>query len=688
MEFPQRFGSYIIARRLAIGGMAEIYLAKTAGLAGFEKHLVLKVIHPKFATDPEFVEMLVREAKLVVRLTHINIAQVFDLGREGDRYYIAMEYVDGLDLYQLLRKLREKKARMPLEVAAYIVSEVASGLNYAHKRRDEQGTPLGVIHRDISPQNILLSQAGDVKIIDFGIAKARAYAQTTAVGIIKGKFSYMSPEQAQGEILDHRSDLFTVGVLFYELLTNRMLYDSDGARDALRLAKAARFLPPSTHRDDLPRDLEKIVLKALARNREARYQTGNEIREALTSWLRNRVPGYGRHRLEQFIRETCGEDGDDNIALLDRREYEPQASVIFKRESYDEDPQRAHQATRQISSRRHDQAQPPPIPKDSNQRHDRPVDQATAAVRHPDQESSAATGRTEHGDDPEQYEATVDLFSAPTAVVHLPSVSTMDVYTGSAASDSGIFEQQEPDANEQTLDAKLTTAEQVYAETREALAQHRRGAEYGTGSAQEEPELETRRPPIDTPMSPLDAAWRVGPGLVDEGLFGGEHNHYPLRPPKVTKVPPIDRESAGRDQAEEGADDTGPSARELTWQQPLTPPTSSGVRLRLALLVSLVAASIAIGLVVLVIALRQPPANVETGAIHVTTTPVVGAEIVLDGRPLGGQTPALISGLEGNSVHEIRVLHPDYGEGVAAGVRVISGREVELTIELPPPDEP
>ena len=697
MEFPQAFGSYVIVRRIAIGGMAEIYLAKAAGLAGFEKHLVLKVIHPKYATDPEFIEMLVREAKLVVRLAHVNIAQVFDLGREGDRYYIAMEFVDGLDLYQLLRKLREKRAPMPLEVAAYIVSEVASGLNYAHKRKDELGTHLGIIHRDISPQNILLSQAGDVKIIDFGIAKARAYAQTTAVGIIKGKFSYMSPEQAQGEVLDHRSDIFTVGVLFYELLTGRMLYDSDGARDALRLAKAARFLPPSTHRDDLPRDLEKVVLKALARDREARYQTGDELREALTTWLRNRAPGYGRHRLEQFIGETCGGGKDGNVSVLGRGEYEPQASVIFSREKEEERAERENHATRQIDPRKRGRQSPPPIPNDSLQqptpKAERAIDQATLHGGDKGERVFEATSEQENFDDPEQYEATVDLFSAPTAIVHLPSVPTIDVYTGSdETSNPGIFSRKSRGPADPTLDAGLSTAKQAYADTREAMSKRRHGVQTELGSSEGELELEERPPPADTPPSPLQAAWSVGPGVPGANRPSRDVPPSVVNPPKVTKVPPPSYVTSS---PEEAAETTGasnvyaakPSLRLSPSRLSPSRPSQQGARLKLMLLVLMVIAAMTVGVMVLILALRAPPANVASGAVHVTTTPALGAEIILDGRPVGGLTPARISGLEGNSVHEIRVRHPDYGEGVAEGVRIVSGGEVELTIELIPPRE-
>jgi eukaryotic-like serine/threonine-protein kinase len=320
MECPGRFGQYDLIRRLAVGGMAEIYLARVGGLA-FEKHLVLKVIHPKFAADPEFVEMLVHEAKLLVRLTHANIAQVFDLGEQEDRYFIAMEYVEGLDVFQYLRRLRENRQQMPFEVAAFIISEVCSALDYAHNRRDDSGALLGIIHRDISPQNVLLSYEGDVKVIDFGIAKVKASSQSTAAGIIKGKFFYMSPEQARGLALDHRSDIFSVGALLYELLTLRMLYDTDSINDALRLAKRGAFLPPSTHRPDLPDALDRIVLKALAREREQRYQTADELRRDLAAWLRKAAPGFGRHRLEAHIRDLCGVNTQIRLARMRRDEF-------------------------------------------------------------------------------------------------------------------------------------------------------------------------------------------------------------------------------------------------------------------------------------------------------------------------------------------------------------------------------
>ncbi len=326
-----KFGPYELIRRIAVGGMAEIFLAKVGGVAGFEKHLVLKLIHPQFINEPDFVEMLVAEAKLVVRLNHVNIAQVFDLGVEQSRYYIAMEYVNGPDVSQLIKRQRASGEPMPLEVAAYIVAEVCAGVGYAHQRHDDEGRPLGIIHRDISPQNVLVGFDGAVKVIDFGVAKARARAQTTGVGVIKGKLSYMSPEQANAQPFDHRSDIFAIGVLLYELITGRRLYDGVDSAETLRLAKTAAFLPPTSYRPDLPRELETIVLRAMARKPEARFATADAMRDALVGWLRAQEVGLGRRLLEEYMRGVLAAEDSDAVDALDREEFPiaPERSVVF-----------------------------------------------------------------------------------------------------------------------------------------------------------------------------------------------------------------------------------------------------------------------------------------------------------------------------------------------------------------------
>src|SRR6476646_1679586 len=190
----RQFGPYRLVRQIAVGGVAVIHLAKTKGIAGFEKYVALKMIHPNFAEDEQFIEMLVDEAKIAVQLNHGNIAQTFDLGRVGDTYYITMEFVDGADLYKILRRGSEKDYELPLDVCAFVGKEITSALDHAHRKRDSFGKPLGIVHRDVSPQNVLISYSGEVKLVDFGIAKAASRGRHTAAGVIKGKYYYMSPE--------------------------------------------------------------------------------------------------------------------------------------------------------------------------------------------------------------------------------------------------------------------------------------------------------------------------------------------------------------------------------------------------------------------------------------------------------------------------------------------------------------
>ena len=247
--------------------MAEIYVARTRGVAGFEKLVALKMIHPNFAADPDFVQMLVDEAKLAVQLQHANIVQTFDLGRVDEQYYIAMEFIDGVDLYKLLRRASEHDIDFPFEVAAFIGAEVGAGLDYAHRKRDARGRPLEIVHRDVSPQNVLVSYDGEVKIVDFGIAKATMRAQQTAAGVIKGKYYYMSPEQAWGDPIDARTDIFSAGILLYEMIVGQMLYLEEDLDKLLEMVRKAAIAPPSTQRMGVPRELEAIVMRALQQAR-------------------------------------------------------------------------------------------------------------------------------------------------------------------------------------------------------------------------------------------------------------------------------------------------------------------------------------------------------------------------------------------------------------------------------------
>lgn len=305
-DLPRPFGPYTLLRRLAVGGMAEVYVAKAKGIGGFEKLVAIKVIHPRYSEDDHFVQMLVEEAKLSVLLNHVNIAQTFDLGvvenAGASTYFIVMEFIEGADAYRLLKKAAGKRAKIPIDLCAYVVSEVCHGLDYAHRKRDMTGEPLNIVHRDISPQNVLISFAGEVKIVDFGIAKAAMRSgEATEVGVIKGKYYYMSPEQAWGDPVDARSDIFSSGIVLYELLTGEMLYQQDNLPKLLDAVRKADVEPPSRKRPDIPPELDEIVMRALAKHSNDRYRSAHDFGQALTSFLYKRMPSFTAARMATMM---------------------------------------------------------------------------------------------------------------------------------------------------------------------------------------------------------------------------------------------------------------------------------------------------------------------------------------------------------------------------------------------------
>jgi len=273
----EKFGQYILLKKVATGGMAELFKAKKIGIEGFEQVLAVKRILPHLSSDEEFINMFISEAKLIGNLTHKNIAQIYDFGKIEQSYFIAMEYVRGKDLKAILGKVKEKKKLLPVSIALFIAKEVAAALGYAHKQKDSAGHDLNITHRDISPQNILISYEGEVKVVDFGIAKASAHSKTTT-GMLKGKLSYMSPEQAWGKSVDHRSDIFSLGIVLYEMLTGRKLFQGDSEVGTLELVRKAKVEPlPSSINRDMPSNLEAKVLKALAREASERYQNASDM---------------------------------------------------------------------------------------------------------------------------------------------------------------------------------------------------------------------------------------------------------------------------------------------------------------------------------------------------------------------------------------------------------------------------
>ena len=271
------YGPYQLLERVAVGGMAEVFRAKRTGVEGFEKVVAVKRILSHLSDNKEFVDMFIDEAKMVAGLAHPNVAQIFDLGKHDKNYWIAMEYVHGRDLRTIIRRARERGLKIPLDISTYVVSKVCAALEYAHRKKDEKGQPMLIVHRDISPQNILISFEGDVKLTDFGIAKAASKASTTDKGALRGKLLYMSPEQAWGKPMDKRSDVFSLGIVFYEMLTEQKPFLGTSETSILETVRECRVPPPTTINDKIPEKLEKVVMKALERDPEVRYQDAGEM---------------------------------------------------------------------------------------------------------------------------------------------------------------------------------------------------------------------------------------------------------------------------------------------------------------------------------------------------------------------------------------------------------------------------
>ncbi|MEZ4266007.1 MAG: serine/threonine-protein kinase [Myxococcota bacterium] len=306
-NLPQRYGKYILLRKIAMGGMAEIFRAKTIGAEGFEKQIVIKRILPHFTDDEAFVKMFIDEASIASKLQHSNIVQIYDFDSQDDRYYIAMEYVEGADLKAIVE--RGLKSGHPLGPAqcVWIMMELAKGLHYAHTK-EYNGQPLNIVHRDISPHNVIMSHSGEVKLMDFGIAKAAQRSTKTLAGTVKGKCAYMSPEQARGKPLDGRSDLFALGIMLWEMLTHKRLFLGDSDFETLSNVLKADVPLPSTVNPEVPKELDAIVLKALAKDRDQRHASVEEFGRELTRWFYSNVHDLESVSLKPYLHEIFRED--------------------------------------------------------------------------------------------------------------------------------------------------------------------------------------------------------------------------------------------------------------------------------------------------------------------------------------------------------------------------------------------
>ena len=327
---PKSIGRYNIIDRLAVGGMAELFKATLTGDHGFEKLVAIKKILPHLAGDKSFVEMFIDEARITAQLDHRHIVQEFELGTDADTPYIAMQFVDGLDVLALLRECARAQIRLPADLAALIARDVLDALDYAHHAVDVSGRPLGIIHRDISPGNVLLSWRGDVKLTDFGIARAAERRHKTEAGTLKGKYGYMSPEQVSGGEIDNRSDLFSVGILLAEMVMARRLFTSTNDLDILLMVRDARLDRLHKYASEFPVELRVLTVRALQRRPEDRWQSAAQFRDAIDEWLR-RTTRVGQRDLAQLIGAVI------NAPTADLEPNAPVTSGIIRAPSQEEE---------------------------------------------------------------------------------------------------------------------------------------------------------------------------------------------------------------------------------------------------------------------------------------------------------------------------------------------------------------
>jgi eukaryotic-like serine/threonine-protein kinase len=405
----EEFGPYLVYEQIGVGGMATVHRAETTGIAGFRKLVALKRMLPHIAANDDLVRSFVREARLASHLRHGNVAQTYDLGKVGDIYFIAMELVTGRTLREILRLCIKTNIRVPIGITLNVLNQVCDALDYAHNLCDDSGQPLGIVHRDVSPSNVIVSDSGVVKLIDFGIAKASAAGMQTLSGTIKGKFGYMAPEYLMGKI-DARADLFAAGICAYELLTNKPLFQGRDDMDTLYRVKSMPIPRPSETNPEIPPEIDSIVMTALERDPDARWQRAAAMRIALTTEMKR----LGLTMLDQQVREWCDNlfdghvtfdvdsqpptrvlgtepsieishapDDDDDMGRTSLRDSNPRAATVAARPSSrrSDEPGSASPLPRPPPSPSHppmrsgSASNPPPLPPT------RPTPQSTSAPR-------------------------------------------------------------------------------------------------------------------------------------------------------------------------------------------------------------------------------------------------------------------------------------------------------------------
>ena len=324
-----RFGKYDLIEKIGAGGMAEIYKSRYAGIDGFEKILVVKKILPTFADNTAFIKMLINEAKLSSNLIHANIVQIYELGEIDDQYYIAMEFVDGQDLLKVMSHASKLKLRIPLHIIFYLLSEVSKGLNFAHAACDNEGNNLNIIHRDVSPSNVIISHRGEVKIMDFGVARANMdKADSTRAGTLKGKLGYMSPEQVTGKQIDNRSDIFSLGIVFFELLTLKRMFLGKTDLDTMLNIRDADLEKKFRKYTFISEGVKPILRKILNKNREKRFQTAQEVQEAIGDFIFENQLKVSNIDMANYLRALFADNPREELAKhFPSETWDPKADV-------------------------------------------------------------------------------------------------------------------------------------------------------------------------------------------------------------------------------------------------------------------------------------------------------------------------------------------------------------------------
>tara|TARA_B100001248_G_scaffold262290_1_gene257326 strand:+ start:2589 stop:4421 length:1833 start_codon:yes stop_codon:yes gene_type:complete len=316
-------GPYLLLEKLAAGGMAEVYLAKASGAEGVSKYIAVKRILPQYSSNSDFVDMFKTEARIAINISHVNIVPIYEFGEVDSQLYIAMEFVLGKNLRQLISKIKKSDKIIPLEHIVFIINEVAKGLDYAHRFIDSNtGKPLNIIHRDMSPQNVMLSYEGEVKIVDFGIAKAESKLEATQAGTLKGKYGYMSPEQVEGLELDYRTDIFSLGTILWELLAADRLFIANNEINTIKKIKACEVPSLSRINPEVDEELERITNKALTKDRSLRYQSSSDLHRDLNRYLNQHYPDYTSSDFANFMKHLYLKE------IMDMREKLVQYSKV------------------------------------------------------------------------------------------------------------------------------------------------------------------------------------------------------------------------------------------------------------------------------------------------------------------------------------------------------------------------